>query len=400
VAITGSDQRLAGLVVLGEKKSEEPYTPKDQKLLHAIARQMAVVRENLRLKERVGEGERIKHEVLARLDRTLLNLLKECPRCGVCFDSSVEICDRDGQVLTLTLPIERTIDGRYRVDRLIGRGGMRAVYEAFDERLDRRIAVKILMGGGLNRDTAVRRFEREARAVARLDHRNVVAIHDYGVLPPDGAYLVMECIHGITLRTEIDMKATLPPVRAADWFDQLLDGLIAAHAGGVIHRDLKPENIIADTSSEQFVVKILDFGLAKVRPLEAATKTGLTAEGLVMGTFGYMAPEQLCGTEIDQRTDIFAVGVIVAECLTGQRPFSGNSYTEVLRSVLHDDYRLPGTSAESERLSAVLSQCLSKDPATRTSSAMMLRRDLIPALRACPASIWSLAAGDGAAKTV
>jgi serine/threonine protein kinase len=316
-----------------------------------------------------------------------MNLLKECPLCGACFDSSSEICPRDAQPLTVSLPIERTIDRRYRIDRLIGRGGMGAVYEAMDLRLDRRVAAKILIGSALNRGAAIRRFEREAQAVARLHHRNVVAIHDYGMLASDVAYLIMECVAGVTFRREIDEQRMLIPARLADWFEQLLDGLGAAHAAGVIHRDLKPENVIADTSSLPFVVKILDFGLAKVNAVDGATKTRLTTEGVVMGTVGYMSPEQLCGRQIDERTDIFAVGVMLVEGLTGHRPFSGQTYTEIVQSVLQDDYRLPGTSVEVERLNAILSQCLAKDSATRTQSAAALRCDLIPALRACPTGL-------------
>lgn len=384
VPITGGNERLVGVLALGEKKSEEPYTPGDRRLLKAIARQLAVVRENLRLKAQVGEERRIRHEVLSRIDRDLLNLLRECPSCGRCYDSAAEYCERDGHPLTLSLPVERTIDGKYRLDELIGRGGMGAVYEAHNVQLDRTVAVKIMMGHAFGDEQALRRFQREARAAARLNHPNIVSVYDYGALHGEGAYLVMERIHGRTLRAEMMRVGAIPPAAAADWFEQLLEGVAAAHAQGIVHRDLKPENVIGrhDDASRQ-TVKILDFGLAKFRPLDSATSGTLTASGVVVGTFGYMAPEQLLGKDVDERTDIFALGVMLAEMLTGQRPFAGDTYAELLRAVLLDSYHLPRTSLQSRTLDQLLQRCLAKEPHDRPASMGELR-DIIPALRACP----------------
>jgi hypothetical protein len=150
IPMTDNDGRLAGMLMLAEKKSEEPYTGSDRQLLHAIARQIGVVRENLRLKALVGQEQRIRHEVLARLDGHV-SVLRECPTCGACFDGSVDRCDADGAALTLSLPVERTINGRYRLDHLIGRGGMGTVYEALDLQLGRPVAVKIMVGPSVGR---------------------------------------------------------------------------------------------------------------------------------------------------------------------------------------------------------------------------------------------------------
>ena len=386
VPISSPDDRLVGVLMLGEKKSEEPYSPSDRRLLQAIARQTAVARENLRLKAQIGEEQRMRHDVLARLDTGLAGLLKECPKCGACFESPAETCDRDGQALTLSLPVARTIDGKYRLDQLIGKGGMGAVYEARDLRLDRAVAVKIIGGQIFGEERALQRFRREARATARLNHPNIVSVYDYGAIERGGAYLVMERIHGVTLRQEIDRAGALRSAAAADWFEQILDGVAAAHALGIVHRDLKPENVVGQRrDSGALAVKVLDFGLAKFRPLEktAEAASTITEQGIVVGTFGYMAPEQLLRREVDQRTDVFALGVLLVEMLTGEWPFRGANYGEVLQAILHDAYHLPDSSPEMRAVDELLQRCLAKEPAGRFSSVEGLRRELIAALRAC-----------------
>jgi len=387
VPITSSDERLVGVLMLGEKKSEEPYSASDRRLLQAIARQTAVARENLQLKAQVGEEQRIRHDVLARLDPGLEGLLKECPTCGACFDSPAETCDRDGRTLTLSLPVSRTIDGKYRLDQLIGKGGMGAVYEARDLRLQRAVAVKLMTSHIFGEERALQRFQREARTTARLNHPNIVSVYDYGALERGGAYLVMERIHGVTLRVEVNRAGALRPALAADWFEQMLDGVSAAHGHGIVHRDLKPENVVGQRrDSGALAVKILDFGLAKFRPFErtAEAASTITEKDIVVGTFGYMPPEQLLRREVDQRTDIFALGVMLVEMLTGHRPFQGKTYGEVLRAILNDVYHLPGGSSQIRALDELVQRCLAKEPQDRFSSAEALRQELIPALRACP----------------
>lgn len=394
-----ADGRLLGVIMLGEKKSEEPYSATDKRLLVALAKQTAVVRDNLRLHAQVAEERRVRHDVLARLDGSGVTLLKECPACGACFDAGAERCDRDGEALVITLPIDRTLGERYRLDRLIGRGGMGAVYDARDLRLDRAVAVKVMVSRDFGQRLALRRFQREAHAVARLNHRNIVAIHDYGVTEPDGAYLVMERVPGHTLRAELARAGSLDPAVAAQWIDQLLDGLAAAHRESIVHRDLKPENIIGQRLSDgTLAVKILDFGLAKLLEVDAAMTGLMTVSGTVVGTLGYMAPEQLAGGDIDQRTDLFAVGVILAEMLTGRRPFQGSTHMELFHAVMNDAYHLPGAAAELRALDAVLQQCLAKSLRDRIASADALRAVLVPALGAA-AALTAAGGVDSAAPT-
>jgi len=386
VPMLDSGDRLVGALLLGAKKSEEPYSPGDRRMLEAIAKQAADVRENLRLRARVHDEVRGRHDVLARLDGRLPDVLKECPACGACFGGEVERCEHDGGALRLSLPVARTIDGKYRLDRLVGKGGMGAVYEARDLRLDRSVAVKIMLSRAFGEQVALRRFRREARAAAQLDHPNVVRVFDFGPLEGEGAYLVMEMLRGRTLRAEFERVTPMPPETAAEWFGPILDGAAAAHAHGIIHRDLKPENIIGRRhDSGPLIVKLLDLGLVKFRAGEPlATEGPMTAHGLVMGTPAYMSPEQLLGRDVDQRTDIFAVAVMLIEALTGRRPFHGDNYADLLFAVQDGSYRLPGSSPQARALGELLQRCLAVEPGDRVSSAAALRDALIPLLRDCP----------------
>ena len=315
----------------------------------------------------------------------------QCPACGACYDRPVQLCVKDQAELTLTQPVERTIEGKYRLEQLLGKGGMGAVYEATDLRLGRRVAVKLITGSLVGDPTTLRRFEREARASAKLNHPNIVAVYDYGRAGAEGAYLVMELLRGVTLRAEIKGTNGLTPPVAAQWFEQVLEGMKSAHQAGVIHRDLKPENILIATREEGTAqIKILDFGLAKLRLVSTAdsenltVSAGLTTPGSVLGTLGYMSPEQLTGEEVDERSDIFSLGVMVVEALTGHRPFSGRTYPELVSAILHEPYHLEGTREEVHRLDGVLQKCLAKDRAERFGSMAEMQKELIPALEGCP----------------
>jgi len=185
------DQRLAGVLWLDEKMSEEPYSARDKDLLQMIAGQIAVVHENLRLKEQLADEQRVRINVLSHLDERSVNLLKECPSCGRCYDRSAELCAVDGIELTTLIPVERVVEKKYRLDRRLGSGGMGGVYEATDLRLNRTVALKVMVGRLFGNRVALRRFEREARTSARLRHPNIVTIHDFGRLQGEGAYLVV-----------------------------------------------------------------------------------------------------------------------------------------------------------------------------------------------------------------
>lgn len=385
VPMTGTDHRLCGLLLLGEKRSEEPYSARDRAMLESIAAQMAIVYENTQLKSRVARDHKIRVEVLGRMDRDLVNLVKECPTCGACYDSSDEVCASDGAELTLSLPVERTIEGKYRLERLIGKGGMGAVYEGTDLRLGRRVAIKILTGSMFGDKAALRRFEREAQASARLSHPNIVRVYDYGAIGESGAFLVMELLAGRTLRAEMHRVKCMQPADAVRIFGEVFDGVTAAHDAGVIHRDLKPENILlAQNEKGGETVKLLDFGLAKMRRVDENEATSLTVPGAIMGTFGYMSPEQLSGSEVDERGDLFSLGVIVYEALVGRRPYMAKTWVDLIAATTIGNVRLPGDGAAVRRLERVIKRCLAGNAPDRYPTVVEARQELLPAILDCP----------------
>jgi serine/threonine-protein kinase len=243
--------------------------------------------------------------------------------------------------------------------------------------------VKILLGRAFGQPAALRRFRREAHAAARLNHPNIVSVYDFGSLEGQGAYLVMERVSGATLRAELERTPVMPPAVVIDWFDPLLEGLAAAHGHGIVHRDLKPENVIGRPYGPRLAVKILDFGLAKFHAAEPPASGTVTAEGAVLGTLGYMSPEQLLGGDIDPRSDIFSVGVMLAEALTGHRPFEGQSHAE--RTLSSAPFRLPASSPPAPAVEVVLQKCLAREPRDRYESAATLRNELLSGLRAAQA---------------
>ncbi|HLV94598.1 MAG TPA: serine/threonine-protein kinase [Candidatus Acidoferrales bacterium] len=263
--------------------------------------------------------------------------------------------------------------GPYTVTAVLGMGGMGEVYRAHDERLARDVALKVLRTAMCGDAERLRRFEREARAAALLNHPNVVVIHDIGTCG-DTTYLAMELLEGKTLRSELASGA-MPVRRAIGWGIQIAIGLAAAHEKGIIHRDLKPENVFITRDGR---AKILDFGIAKL--VERAASADATASaawvetipGTMLGTVGYMSPEQVRGEEVDFRTDIFSLGAILYEMLSGVRAFGGNTTVEALNAILkHEPEELTGKNSEiSPTLWRVVERTLEKDARERFCSSL------------------------------
>jgi eukaryotic-like serine/threonine-protein kinase len=273
--------------------------------------------------------------------------------------------------------------GPYRISSLLGAGGMGEVYRAHDSRLDREVAIKVLPASVAADQDRVARFEQEARATAALNHPNIVALYDVGSDGPT-TYVVSELLTGGTLRERVD-PGPLPPRKVVEIGLGILNGVAAAHDRGILHRDLKPENIFI---TDDGAVKILDFGLAKLSwgrwhdsGASVATVTApRTTPGLLLGSIGYMAPEQVRGLDVDQRADIFAFGAIAYEMLTGRRAFHGATSADTMNAILSQDP--PDLSSSSANvppaMSAVIRRCLEKDARHRFQSA----RDLAYALEA------------------
>lgn len=381
IPVRGGSDELLGLIVLGHKRSEEAYSTQDKKQLVSVADQIALAFENIGLHSELDERQRIEREVLARLGDRQINLVKECEICRRCYDHDIDLCELDRSELVLSVPVERTIVERYRLDRLIGKGGIGSVYAATDQRLNRDVAVKVLLGSVIDNPMIKKRFEQEARIVAQLSHPNIVTLYDCGQTALGNAFIVLELLQGFTLREALKRHGRIPHQTLAEWFDQVLFGLMAAHAEGIVHRDLKPGNVlITDTGGRKSSVKLLDFGVAKIKssPLR---KEGLTVPGVVLGTHGYMAPEQLMGDEVDERADLYSVGVMLLEALTGQHPVSPKGSRSEKRTVRVSI----GKSSQAKALERTVQRCLHKDPAKRYPSADALRRALIPVLKSFPA---------------
>ncbi len=281
--------------------------------------------------------------------------------------------------------------GPYEIQSLLGAGGMGEVYRARDTRLDRDVAVKILLESFTRDSDRLRRFEQEARAVAALNHPNILAIHDIG--EHNGApYIVSELLEGESLREVLD-QGPLPLRKTIEYGVQIAQGLAAAHEKGIVHRDLKPENVFVTKDGR---AKILDFGLAKLAQVSAQPTTDVTlasshtAVGVVVGTASYMAPEQVRGEPADARTDIFAFGAVLYEMLAGVRAFRRDTAAETMTAVLKDDPpELSGPlRAGSSTLDRIVRRCLEKRPEERFQSA----RDLSFALSALSGSDTSAAA--------
>ena len=280
--------------------------------------------------------------------------------------------------------------GSFEIRELIGAGGMGEVYKAHDPRLGRDVAIKVIPASFSADAERLRRFEQEARAAAALTHPNILAVHDVGTFQA-APYIVSELLSGMTLRERIS-SGPLPVRKVIDVGVQIARGLAAAHQKNIVHRDLKPENVFV---TDDGLVKILDFGLAKLTEVEPGsadddtTRRASTEPGVVMGTAGYMSPEQLRGQAVDARSDIFSLGAVLYELLAGARAFRGETSVDVATAILKEDPAdLPADRHVPPALSRIVDRCLEKNPAARFQSA----GDLAFALESLSASSGSTVA--------
>jgi eukaryotic-like serine/threonine-protein kinase len=286
----------------------------------------------------------------------------------------------------------------YEIVGKLGAGGMGEVYRARDERLGRDVAVKVLPEGLARDPERLERFEREARALARLSHPAILSIFDFGK-EGEITYAVTELLEGETLRERLGHER-LSWRRAVEIATIIADGLASAHTAGIVHRDLKPENIFLTRDGR---VKILDFGLARVEPIYGVERETLapmptsTLPGTVLGTVGYMAPEQVRGEPADARSDIFALGCMLYEMLTGKRAFKRDTAAETMTAILKDpapEMSLSDTDVSSE-LDCVVGHCLEKNPAERFQSASDLAFNLRAIAKSAVPTTGTVPATDG-----
>jgi serine/threonine protein kinase len=323
--------------------------------------------------------------------------MKYCPTCNEKFDDSVSFCPKDGEVLEEDSGslVGKALDGQYQIEAMLGKGGMGAVYKARHILLGDRVAIKVLPPEMRGNTEWLRRFQREGQAARRFRHPNAVTVYDLRTSADGTIYLVMEYVEGNTLDVELKKRGRFAPADAVTVLTPVMSVLNAAHAMGVVHRDLKPENIMIGKPSTggEPVVKLLDLGIAKLREVAGSEPTGstnLTVAGQMLGTPYYMSPEQWGDLpndgnhEIDGRADIYSLGVVIYELITGQRPFTGFSLPELRRQ--HTSHTPPSLNEVDPSVplafSDAVARSIAKDRGERQATAGELEKELVAALAA------------------
>jgi serine/threonine protein kinase len=315
-----------------------------------------------------------------------------CPICGRQYSTETQVCPEDNSPLQADstavgeAPVDpligHTLDHKYRIEKRLGIGGMGTVYRARHLLIDRPVAIKVLNPRFVEDEAAQLRFRREARAAGRLQHTNAVGVTDFGSTSDGYVYIVMELLEGRTLREVLAKEAPLDTARAVALMLQTADAVAAAHDAGIIHRDLKPANIFIVQSSEvPAVVKVLDFGIAKLaaESLEDDDSKTLTLVGVMIGTPRYMSPEQCDGAELTPAADVYSLGVILYEMLSGVVPFSGSTPLAIALRHSSEEPRRPSEYVASipPALEEVVLHALEKRPEDRPANAAEFRLELL-----------------------
>jgi len=325
--------------------------------------------------------------------------MKLCVECNIHFSEDLDSCPNDGTQLIVVgddALIGQLVGDKYRILSHAGKGSMAVVYRAIQESTGREMAVKMLHQFLGAKEESVKRFFREAKAVSSLHHTNIVKLYDFGVMPDGQPYIVTEFLDGITLTEILRQRGFLTVKEALPLIEQVCAGVAEAHRFRVIHRDLKPDNIVCQTVDceaekddpeliKRNGVRVVDFGVAKMWSETGGSSASLTLEGKVCGSPAYMSPEQCKGGEIDYRSDIYSLGIVIFETFTGQRPFSANDLMALM--LMHVNKEAPSIGQVlpdvtfPPALSAVIIKALSKDPKDRQQTAEELWRDVEAACR-------------------
>lgn len=312
------------------------------------------------------------------------SIIKRCPDCGlISEDDALASCPSDGAPLRPYDPADefvgRVLQGRFIVKRLLGRGGMGAVYLARQLSVDRDVAVKILRVDVAEDTGRVRRFLREAKATSRLRSPHTVTVYDFGQADDGTLFLVMEHLEGRTLQHRLKSDGPMSVQGALELADGLADSLAEAHAASIVHRDLKPANIFLARQGEHVdFSKVLDFGIAQAQAVDGGAT--ITASNVIVGSVAYMSPEMIEGRQVDARADVYAVGIILWECLVGRRPFDGDTRFQLMQQHLHavppslTEVLIHSNDPHLPALSALVDRCLAKRRELRPADGREMRR--------------------------
>lgn len=321
--------------------------------------------------------------------------MRTCLICKRVYDDEVSFCEADGAQTASIMPGSRLLDGKYEIDRLLGQGGMGAVFVATQHGIERQVAVKLINPSFVSNAQALERFKREALATGRVKHPNAITVYDFGVTAEGVAYLAMEYLAGTSLREELAKVRVMEPSRVIEILGPVCSAIESAHRQNIVHRDLKPDNIFLESLDDGAVApKVLDFGIAKLRSAQAGAPD-LTGEGSSIGTPAYMSPEQAKGLHLDARSDVYALGVIAYEMLSGALPFQSTSPMGYLVQHMMEA-PIPLSAANpriASQIEGVVMQALGKAPEARPQSALEFGRALAAALEASKAPKPSSAAG-------
>lgn len=365
LSIASPSGKLFG--VIGVAIGHDAFGESEEHVVQNFARHLGSTLELGEMRKelaRTAEQRRATHEQLVARGIDILHL---CATCKRCYPHTVEQCEADEtQLNAMSRPVPYRVRQRYRLERLVGEGGMGTVFRAKDERLQRDVAVKLIKADLFHNDTVRLRFEQEARAVAKIDHPSVIAIYDSGEAEEGSLYMVMEWLHGQDLGQVLDAQGPGSPKQIVSVLRQVAGALEAAHSKNLVHRDIKPDNIFVHSSELGLSAKILDFGVAK----EMSASTHLTQTGSLVGTPLYMSPEQVMNRPVDARSDIYSLASVAFEALTGFRTVEVEHFTEVVLAVAGQDAprlstRLPGVPQE---LDEAFARGLEKSPKDRPSS--------------------------------
>ncbi len=353
------------LGVLSVSGHAEEWEEPETRLITAFAHQLGGALDLRRMQKQVEKAALARSAIRKDLEKKGISTVALCPRCKKAFSQGLSNCTEDGSVLEPLGLLPLKLYDRYRLERLLGQGGMGMVFLASDEQLGRDVAIKIIRPERFDDPGVKMRFEREARATARVQHRGVISIFDTGQLDDGSAFIVMERLKGLDLATVLERCGRGTPHQIASVATQTASALAAAHRAEIIHRDIKPENLFLLPGADGFSVKIVDFGLAR----SFAASEALTQTGVVVGTPAYMSPEQVRGLSVGASSDIYSLAVSLWEALTGWRLVTNSGLGDIFMEILYMvppslSLMRPSMSAE---VDALFREALNKEPSMRVA---------------------------------